>query len=98
MKYIGYILAGACYCMCLTCSLMAQWSVDQYTNTVVSNASGTQKTPVMIDDGAGGAIIAWSDNRNGNYDIYAQRLNAEGIAQWAANGIVLCNATSKIGR
>ncbi|NWG28989.1 MAG: T9SS type A sorting domain-containing protein [Ignavibacteriaceae bacterium] len=42
----------------------------------------------MVSDGTGGAIIAWDDWRNGvtNIDIYAQRINADGIVQWTANG------------
>jgi hypothetical protein len=40
-------------------------------------------------DGAGGAIIAWTDYRNGLSvsDIYAQRLDASGNALWAVNGV-----------
>jgi hypothetical protein len=29
-----------------------------------------------------------------NYDVYAQRINSAGVVQWAANGIVVSNATA----
>lgn len=48
----------------------------------------------VIADGQGGAFISWSDMREGNRNIYAQRVNATGDVQWAANGITACNAVS----
>lgn len=45
----------------------------------------------IIADGAGGAIIVWSDNRSGGtYDIYAQRITADGNPLWTANGAQVC--------
>ena len=52
----------------------------------------TQLLADMISDGSGGAILVWEDDRNGNSDIYAQRLSADGNPQWAANGIPVCTA------
>jgi predicted lipoprotein with Yx(FWY)xxD motif len=37
--------------------------------------------------------VTWHDLRSGNYDIYAQRINASGTVQWTANGVPLCTAT-----
>ncbi|MCF8256221.1 MAG: T9SS type A sorting domain-containing protein [Flavobacteriales bacterium] len=51
-----------------------------------------QRGPVVISDGAQGAVIVWTDAVSGNWDIYAQRLNASGTAQWANGGVALCNA------
>jgi hypothetical protein len=53
----------------------------------VCAASEDQKNPRIISDDAGGAIITWQDNRHGsptttNYDIYAQKINSGGVAQW----------------
>lgn len=67
----------------------ALWTANGVT---VCAASLSQVTPAVASDGAGGAIIAWRDSRNGASDIYAQRLNAAGAAQWTADGIVICNA------
>jgi hypothetical protein len=53
--------------------------------------------PKIVSDGSGGAIIAWQDARNGNVRIYAQRLDANGAAQWAANGIELSPGIAQRG-
>jgi hypothetical protein len=52
-------------------------------------AAGAQIFPAIVSDNAGGAVVAWMDNRSGNYDIYAQRVNGSGVVQWAANGVAL---------
>jgi hypothetical protein len=56
----------------------------------ICTASDYQWTPRIISDGSGGAIIAWRDDRNGNPDIYAQRINASGAIQWTPNGEAIC--------
>lgn len=85
-------LAGIVYLHPLHC--VAQWSSNPYSNTVVCVENGSQGGTILTEDGAGGAIFAWSDERNGNSDIYAQHFNADGVAQWAANGIPICKAPS----
>jgi hypothetical protein len=45
----------------------------------VSTATNAQSFPKIIPIDGGGAILTWADLRGGaNYDIYAQRLNANG--------------------
>ncbi|MBU0741638.1 hypothetical protein KJ554_04705 [bacterium] len=48
----------------------------------------------LIADGAGGAVMTWVDKRNGagNYDIYAQRIAADGTVSWAPEGVAVCTA------
>jgi hypothetical protein len=70
--------------------VLASWQVN---GNPISLATGNQSSPQITSDGAGGAIITWADNRSGNYDIYAQRVNASGVVQWAANGVAICSAT-----
>jgi len=62
--------------------------------TLVSGATSDQFNPVAVSDGAGGAIIAWQDTRNGGPtgDIYVQRMNAAGFPLWTGNGVALCTA------
>src|SRR5689334_7792613 len=51
--------------------------------------------PAIVSDGAGGAIVTWMDSRSGtNNDIYAQRVNAAGAAQWTTDGVALCTAAN----
>jgi predicted lipoprotein with Yx(FWY)xxD motif len=66
------------------------WTAD---GVVICNAASGQDSPVIISDGSGGAIIAWQDSRNGNVDIFAQRVNSTGVVQWTANGVPVCVAT-----
>ena len=61
----------------------------------VCKAVHVQQNPDLVLDGAGGVIVTWQDGRNGvNLDVYAQRVNATGLPQWAANGVALCTAAS----
>ncbi len=48
--------------------------------TVVSNATNGQKTPVAIQNGGGGIIVAWTDSRNGNVynELYASQVYGGG--------------------
>jgi hypothetical protein len=61
----------------------------------ICTASGERWEPIAVPDGAGGAIITWRDYRNGNQDIYAQRVNAEGTLLWQANGAPICTNTAE---
>ena len=45
----------------------------------------------VVPDGSGGAVIVWSDTRNGIDDIYGQRVNATGGMLWATDGVVICD-------
>ncbi len=75
------------YAQRLNASGTVQWTAN---GVPVCTAANVQKYPEMISDGAGGAIVAWKDNRRGPDDLYAQRLNATGMALWTANGASLC--------
>jgi hypothetical protein len=53
--------------------------------------------PAMVADGAGGAILTWSDFRNAGTtgaDVFAQRLSPAGTRLWTAAGVLLCNAAA----
>ncbi|MCG3110892.1 MAG: IPT/TIG domain-containing protein [Candidatus Manganitrophus sp. SB1] len=63
-----------------------QWTSD---GVPISTVAGSQQHPQIISDGAGGAIITWQDDRDGNLDIYAQRINRDGVVQWAVDGIAV---------
>ncbi len=66
-----------------------QWSAN---GVALCTAPGEQHYPRIVSDGAGGAIVTWSDYRSGNRDIYAQRVSGDGTVQWSANGVALCTA------
>lgn len=56
---------------------VVQWTTNGVS---VATSSNDNDVPVIISDGSGGAIISWSDYRNGlDIDVYAQNLCATGI-------------------
>ena len=58
---------------------------------IICNAVFAQINPKIIPDDAGGAIITWQDFRNStDYNIYTQKINSSGVAQWTANGVGVC--------
>ena len=58
----------------------------------VCSAPDRQRAPRLASDGAGGAILAWEDERGDTTDVYAQRVDSTGAARWAANGAPVCAA------
>ena len=62
---------------------------------VVSNRISNQKNPKIISDNMGGAIIVWEDSANFYFDIYAQRISANGLPLWTANGVPICLAANQ---
>jgi hypothetical protein len=63
------------------------WTTNGIT---ICDASGTQDYPQVASDGQGGAVIVWEDNRSSDYyEIYAQRVSANGAVLWTSNGINL---------
>jgi hypothetical protein len=68
----------------------------------VGAAAGLQEFPVIVEDGAGGAIIAWDDARSttSGFDVYAQHVLSSGVVDpaWPVNGRALCAAEGDQGR
>jgi hypothetical protein len=69
--------------------IYAQWADSSGTPRWTENGvpvcvrADEQAYPLLTSDGAGGAIIIWRDDRNGDHDVYAQRIDATGAVQWA---------------
>ena len=62
---------------------------------VVCDAPEDQLNPNIISDKAGGAIIAWQDFRYGDWDVFSQRVSANGIPQWTVNGEAVSTAVGE---
>ena len=70
---------------------ITQWDDN---GTLICNVIDYQRSPQLVSDGAGGAIITWEDNRDSGttgFDIYAQRIDSAGITQWDDNGTLICD-------
>ncbi len=76
--------AGDIYAQHVNGSGIVQWTINGVSVCVATNI---QYEPTATPDGAHGAIIAWTDERTGDADVYAQRVNAFGLPQWNPNGI-----------
>ncbi len=60
----------------------------------ICNDAGVQKNSSVTDVGNGSAIITWQDDRAGNYDIYAQKIDSSGNVLWTSNGVSICSKTT----
>lgn len=66
---------------------VAMWT----TNGIPICTVDSNFNPMIVSDSAGGAIIAWQSYRgSATADIYAQRVNANGVVQWTLNGVGVC--------
>lgn len=72
-------------------SIDPNWPID---GLVLCGAAGDQTWPAIVADGAGGAIVAWEEHRNGNEDVYAQHVLAKGSVDlaWPTDGQAVCAA------
>jgi hypothetical protein len=70
------------------------WDAD---GVAVCNNSKTQVEPRICYGGSNGAIFIWSDSRAGS-DVYAQKFNDSGAAQWTANGKNVCTAQQGVAQ
>jgi hypothetical protein len=87
MKQMRLLVVITCVGLLLVFAVSkADWLPD---GAPVCTADNDQEYMNMISDGAGGVILTWEDVR-GYRDIYAQRIDHNGAAQWTSNGIVVC--------
>lgn len=70
---------------------LTEWTEN---GVAVCDEQGTQKAARLMSDGGGGAIAVWQDYRRNSYDIYAQRLLADGstASGWKVGGVPVCTA------
>ena len=72
---------------------MASAEVAWQSNGVpVCTLANSQESPYIVSTGSGETIIVWADTRDFDYDIYAQKLDADGHQVWAAGGVKICEA------
>ncbi len=81
-------------------SLSAQGRTLWQERGVQLCGNSADQTPIAAtSDNAGGAIVLWPDGRHSGYygDIYAQRVDADGVLLWTAGGVLLRDSIGAIG-
>ena len=68
---------------------LAAWPHDPNVNVPLCQATGDQDLTRAVSDGAGGAIICWTDSRGSGTHIFAQRVSAAGVPLWTTDGVQL---------
>ena len=53
------------------------------------------ENPRMVSVGNGNATVAWIDERNGNKDVFAQKLLANGTVEWGMDGVSICDVSGE---
>ncbi len=72
-----------------------QWDVNGvFISAAVDTTAGLYTVPSIVSDEKGGAIVVWNDYRNGNWDIYAQRIDSSGVVQWGTDDIAVCTTST----
>jgi hypothetical protein len=84
-------LSSDIYAQRVNAAGVVQWTPD---GVPLCTATGNQMHPNVVSDGSGGAIVTWEDYRGGNYDIYAQGVDAAGAVQWTPDGVPICTVAS----
>jgi len=69
----------------------AQWSSNPAVNLTVCDTTGEQVLPKIGITSDGGCYIGWFDSRSGSYAVYLQKLNAQGVKQFPAGGLLISN-------
>lgn len=89
------VLSTLLYCLLifslliiLPCYAQTEWKHTE--NLPICTTENEQYFPTITTDGKDGSIVTWRDGRNGNYDIYAQRVGSNGDILWKENGIPVC--------
>ena len=67
----------------------ASGTIQWATNGIAICSEGhDQSSPRIVSDGVGGAIIAWYDDRYDS-DIFAQRVDSNGVSLWDEDGVAV---------
>ncbi|MFN5371659.1 MAG: T9SS type A sorting domain-containing protein [Bacteroidia bacterium] len=83
--YFIFMLGGCSF-------LQAQFTSDTLNNLAVHDIVGSeQATPLKATTSDGKTYISWFDISSGSYVLRMQLLDANGVAQWPAGGVVVSN-------
>jgi Secretion system C-terminal sorting domain len=74
-------------CFLLSQMVAAQWKPNDTNPVAVSAAANFQYAVLYSIDDSGNSFYVWGDYRNGNSELYAQKLDSKGNPQWAKDGL-----------
>lgn len=82
---------GLTISLALACHAHGQWSDDAANNLAITDLGGDQVQVKLVDRPDGGFFMSWFDNRTSGFDVYVQRLDANGNALLGANGVLVAD-------
>lgn len=65
----------------------AQWSTDPMENLTIADRPAGQAQPKVVLSFGGHLYVSWLGGGADGYDVYLQRLDVDGVARWADDGI-----------
>lgn len=77
--------------LCCVGAAMAQWTDIAVINTPFVTKPGEQTQPKVAPTTDGGAYVSWFDNETGGYDVYMQRIDAQGVPVWSSSGVLVAD-------
>lgn len=89
MKFYSAILKSFLLLSFVSINILSQWNSNTAVNTVVSDPTGEQSVQKLALCPDGSTYYSWFDNRGGSYAVYLQKLDVNGVPQFAANGILV---------
>lgn len=71
------------------------WSVSD-TAVTTSSSTALAGGPMLVADGAGGVLVAWSasEDENGTPQVRGQRISSSGTPLWAEEGVIVAPGES----
>lgn len=75
----------------LTATTTGQWPSDANVNLTIAEAANEQTQTKVRPTSDGGCYVSWYSTQSGGYDMWLQRLDRNGVPQWAGGGILVAD-------
>lgn len=74
-------------------AVLCQWSNNPSVNTKIIDTTGTQAVPKVAVNTNGESYISWYNqpDMSGSFELYLQRLDADGNKLWSDDGLLVSN-------
>lgn len=92
LAVLSYLLLPVYLFLIFSFPVLSQ--LNPIKNFAVCTAKKSQHFPAVTRVKNGDVVVVWRDARNGNYDVYAQRVDKEGNMLWQPDGISICDLES----